>query len=190
MALTLAADHHIAVVICIEPSDVLLGGNTGIEHHGRGARLVGERREHLLKRPGLLGIARKDLAALGKTTGIKHQGQGHQRTIGALFLGMPVLCVIIRCRVVFPLAQSNVRVPRSAIQTGCVVRGSGVGLSRERVLSVALKLFPYSFSFNRLDEGFRGKACWVKRCLKLSIVRCLAFRLGESTGKDSIWIVQ
>ena len=44
--------------------------------------------EHLRQRLGLRDIAGENLTALGKATGVEHQGERHQRTIGALFLGM------------------------------------------------------------------------------------------------------
>ena len=84
----LARDHQVAIAVCSEPSEVVLGGNAPIHHHqrpGRGLRAL----EHAFERACLHRIARKHLGAFHETAGIEHQAQGEQRAFGALLLEWP-----------------------------------------------------------------------------------------------------
>ena len=83
------AHDHVAVALFVEPGDVVLGGDTGIQHHRR-RRLVRARRQrahHLGQRLRLCGIAGENRAAFGKAARVQDQRQRHQRAVGALLLG-------------------------------------------------------------------------------------------------------
>ena len=129
LLVALPADDQIAVTLFGEPGEVLLGGDPGIEHHRRGHGAGGQREvlQHLLQGLGLADVAREDLAALGKAAGVQHQGQGHQRAVGALLLGVAVL----------GLGVAAGRALEEGV--GQVIQGNGLG-EREQVPLLAVEM--------------------------------------------------
>jgi|GEM_PF-3947660 len=82
-----------------QPGDIIIGGNAGIHDHsgfwaGRGAETF-ETMEHLRQSLRFSDITLINLTAPGETTGVKHQAQGNQGTIGTFLLGMSTGCKCI-----------------------------------------------------------------------------------------------